>query len=305
VDFDSLRVGVAEYDDGPTGCTVLALDRFAALALDIRGGIPAVYNATAQAVEAVCLAGGSSLGLAASAGVASELYEHRGSDPSRMPAVAGGVIYDFAPPGRTGVYPDVELGRAALRAARSGVIPVGPIGAGRSATCGKLGIAGWAETGGQGAASGFIGDHRVVALVVVNSLGVVVDRSGAVVRGNRDPATGRRGHLTAEQMVHGAARQQQRFGQRVATATTQTVVLTDARLRARDLTQLARQVHVSVARAIHPFHASGDGDTLWMLSTNAVDDSSVVPTALGAFASELVWDAILTSFDSDTDERDA
>ena len=243
--------------------------------------------------------------LAPSAGVASELYEQRGSDPLKMPAVSGGVIYDFAPPGRSGVYPDAELGRATVRAAGPGAIPVGPIGAGRSATCGKLGIAGWAETGGQGAAFGFIGDYRVVALVVVNSLGVVVDRSGDVVRGNRDPATGRRGHLTSEQMVHGVARQQQRFGQRFAQATTQTVVLTDARVRARDLTQLARQVHASVARAIHPFHASGDGDTLWMLSTNTVDDASVVPTALGAFASELVWDAILTSFDSDADPSDA
>ena len=125
VDFPGLDVGTAEYDEGPTGCTVLLLDRYARTAIDIRGGIPAVYNATAQAAEAVCLAGGSILGLAASSGVAAELYERRQSDPLKMPAVTGGVIYDFAPPGRTGVYPDLDLGRAAARAAKSGHIPVG------------------------------------------------------------------------------------------------------------------------------------------------------------------------------------
>jgi L-aminopeptidase/D-esterase-like protein len=301
VDFPGLAVGTAEYDEGPTGCTVLLLDRYARTAIDIRGGIPAVYNAAVQAAEAVCLAGGSSLGLAASSGVAAELYERRQSDPLKMPAVTGGVIYDFAPPGRTGVCPDADLGRAAVRAAKSGHIPVGAVGAARSATCGKLGVAGWAEPGGQGAAFGVIGSLRVVALVVVNALGVIIDRNGDVVRGNRDPNTGRRSHMTAEQMVHGTDRQRQRFLQRLSEATTLTVVVTDARLPSSELTQLSRQIHASMARAIHPFNAMGDGDTLWLLSTNSAEDSSIVPTAFGAFASELVWDAILTSVDASDD----
>lgn len=139
VDFPGLSVGCAEYAEGPTGCTVLALDRLATVAVDVRGGIPAVHNAAAQAAEAVCLAGGSTLGLQAATGVAGALYERRGSDPYRLPAVVGGVIYDFAPEGRSGVYPDAKLGEAALAAAVSGRVPVGRVGAARSATCGKMG----------------------------------------------------------------------------------------------------------------------------------------------------------------------
>jgi L-aminopeptidase/D-esterase-like protein len=221
------------------------------------------------------------------------LYERRGSDPLTLPVITGGVIYDFTAPERSGVYPDAELGRAAVQAATSGEIPVGVVGAGRSATCGKLGIAGWAERGGQGAAFGVIGECRVVVIVIVNALGVIVDRDGHVVRGNRDPATGQRSHFTAAQMVHGAERQRQRFGR----ATTLTVVLTDARLPSHALQQLPRQIHASIARAIHPFNAIADGDTLWLLTTNAVDDASIVPTAFGTFASELVWDAVLSSVD--------
>jgi L-aminopeptidase/D-esterase-like protein len=130
---------VAEYEEGPTGCTVIALDRLAAVAIDVRGGIPAVHRPEARYAEAICLAGGSVLGLGASAGVAAELYEGRGSDPRLLPAMTGGVICDFAPPGRTGVTPDAALGREALRGAQAGEVPVGAVGAARSATCGKLG----------------------------------------------------------------------------------------------------------------------------------------------------------------------
>jgi L-aminopeptidase/D-esterase-like protein len=297
-DLPGVSVGVADDDDGPTGCTVVLFDTFARAAIDVRHDMPGIFNPGTQVVEAVCLAGGSVMGLSASAGVAEELYAAGGSDPMRMPVVSGGVIYDLAAPGRSGIYPDAALGRAAVRAARPGVVPVGPLGAGRSATCGKLGIQGWGEPAGQGAAFGTLGGVRILVLVVVNALGVIVDRAGTVVRGNKDPATGLRSHLTAEQMVHGTERGRQRFEQRFTEATTLTVVVTDARLRGHDLAPVARQIHASLARAIHPFHLRRDGDTLWMLTTNAVTDSDIAPAALGTAASELAWDAVLTSFDS-------
>lgn len=301
VDFRGLAVGVAEYDEGPTGCTVLALDRLAAVTIDVRGGIPAVHGSFAQGAEAICLAGGSTLGLQAATGVAAALYARRGSDPLRLPAVVGGVIYDFAPEGRTGVYyPDASLGAAALDAAVEGRVPVGPVGAARSATCGKMGRPGWAEPGGQGAACALIGDVRVVVLVVVNALGVIVDRYGNVVRGNRNPETGDRTHLALDDMAYGHQRQIERFSRGHSEATTLTVVVTDARLSRRDQAQLARQIHASIARAIHPFHCTGDGDVLWLLSTGMAT-ATVVPTALAACASEVAWDAVLTAVAEDVE----
>lgn len=295
IDFPGLRVGVAEYAEGPTGCTVLALDGFASTAIDVRGGIPGIYHAFATAVEAICLAGGSILGLDAASGVAAELYTRHGGDPFRLPGVTGGVIYDFAPPGRTGVYPDAALGRAALRSAATGVVPVGAVGAARSATCGKLGLPGWAEYGGQGAAYGTVGRARIVVVTVVNAIGVIVNRQGEIVRGNRNPETGERAYIPPEDMVHGHQRQMERFSRSFSQATTLTVVLTDVRLRDRDQNQLARQVHASLARAIHPFHCTGDGDVLWFLTTNEVDDRTITPTAVGTVASELAWDAVLNA----------
>ena len=294
-DLPGVKVGVAEYDEGPTGCTVLAFDAPAPLALDVRGGIPAVFNPSATYAEAICLAGGSLLGLDASSGVAKAVFARHGNDPHRLPRVSGGVIYDYAPAGRTAVYPDDVLGATAYDAAVADQIPVGPVGAARSATCGKLGRVGWAEPGGQGAAFAQLGNVRILVLVVVNALGVITNRAGEVVRGNRDPETGERTHIPLADMVHGTQRQIERFSRGASVATTLTVVVTDAVLRPRDHAQLARQVHVSLARAIHPFHCTGDGDALWFASTGAVRSPSLVPTAIGSAASELAWDAVVAA----------
>jgi L-aminopeptidase/D-esterase-like protein len=137
-------------------------------------------------------------------------------------------------------------------------------------------------------------------VVVVNALGVIVDRQGRVVRGNRNPETGERSYLSIDDMAFGHQRQLDRFGAAVAEATTLTVVLTDARLGRGDLQQLARQIHASIARAIHPFHCTGDGDTLWLASTNE-HDADATPTAVGAAAAELAWDAIIRAVSDEPD----
>lgn len=298
-ELDGVRVGVATDERGPTGCTVVTFDRPAVIELDVRGGAPVLMNSELPRAEAICLAGGSALGAAAAAGVADELYARRERDPLRFPLVVGGAIYDFAEPGRTGEYPDWELGRAALVESRAGIVPVGRVGAARAARCGKLGRDGWSEPGGQGAAFGAFGGTQLLVLVVVNALGVVVDRQGDVVRGNRDPVSGQRSHVSPEDMAHGQRRQIERFGSAgTATATTLTVVVTDARLGARDRRGVARQIHASLARAIHPFHCSLDGDALWFATTDDVA-ADATPTALGTVASELAWDAVLVAVDDE------
>jgi L-aminopeptidase/D-esterase-like protein len=74
--------------------------------------------------------------------------------------------------------------------------------------------------------------------------------------------------------------------------------VTNQRLGPRDLQQLARQVHASMARAIQPFHTPNDGDVLFAVSTFDVTNDALPPMALGVVASELAWDAVLSSFDA-------
>ena len=172
------------------------------------------------------------------------------------------------------------------------MFPLGPRGAGRSATVGKLlrGREG-REPAGQGGAFRRIGDTKIAVFTVVNAVGAIVDRQGQVVRGNRDPATGKRGELLTDldRALDEALAPPQGN-------TTLTVVVTNQRLPGRELTQLGRQVHASMARAIQPFHGVNDGDVLFAVTTAAVDNPRLPTTLLATAASELAWNAVLASF---------
>jgi len=294
--FPGLEIGVAEYDEGPTGCTVFSFADAAALAIDVRGGSPATSGAGLDLVHAICLAGGSLYGLEAAAGVAAELLAARDYRTGwlEIPLVAGAIIFDWGPRDNA-VYPDKELGRAAVRSARPGVFPIGRRGAGRSATAGKVFAYEEGEPAGQGGAFRQVGETKVAVFTVVNAIGAIVDREGTVVRGHYDRATGLRRPLVpgVEGRLAAGAAVRPPPGN-----TTLTVLATNLRLDQRQLRTLGRQVHASMARAIQPFHALEDGDVLFAVSTGAVDSDPLLDTtALGIVASELAWDAVLSVAD--------
>jgi L-aminopeptidase/D-esterase-like protein len=290
-DFPGLEIGVAEYAEGPTGCTVIHFPKVASMHIDVRGGSPGINGEYLTVINAICLAGGSLYGLEASTGVAAELFAKRGYSTKWMDIalVSGAIIFDY---GRrqNAIYPDKELGRAAVRSMRPGVFPMGAHGAGCSATAGHGETA---ELSGQGAAFRVVGKARIAAFTVVNAYGAIVDRSGNVVRGNRD-VKGARQHaadiVTATGAYDPPAEPRSRN-------TTLTVVATDQRLDPLQLRSIARQVHTSMARAIQPFHSRWDGDILYACSTQAALEPGLDEVSLGVVASELAWDAVLACYD--------
>jgi L-aminopeptidase/D-esterase-like protein len=291
-DFPSFRVGIAEYDEGPTGCTVFHFLERAACATDVRGASAATIGGY-ELVDAICLAGGSAYGLEAATGVAAGLFAARGYSRAwtDIALVSGAILFDF---GRreSAVYPDKTLGLVAFEHARPGVFPLGARGAGRSATVGKAIAYEQGEPSGQGGAFMQAGPTKLAVFTAVNALGAVVDRDGRVVRGNLDPDRGeRRGYLDA-------LRERLDEGEPPAPepgSTTLTVVVTNQQLPMRELRQLGRQVHGSMARAIQPFNAIFDGDVLYAVTTGEVENPALDVTALGALGSELAWDAVLAA----------
>ena len=287
-DFPALRVGVAEYEEGPTGCTVFHFPRGARVATDVRGGSPGTIGGY-EWTHAICLAGGSLYGLEATCGVAAELMAMRDYDVSwdSIELAFGAIVYDFGRRANS-IYPDKALGAAALRAAREGVFPLGARGAGRSATVGKTFAYEEGESAGQGGAFREVGPTKVAVFTVVNAFGAIVDRDGQVVRGHLDAASGARSPLVA--------RLEEQLPRAVPGNTTLTVVVTNQTLETRALKQLAAQVHASMARAIQPFHALVDGDVLYAVTTDEVENGELSGTSLAVVASELAWDAVLCSF---------
>ncbi len=301
LDFPGLEIGVAEYVQGPTGCTVFRFPAGSTAVADVRGGAPGTTLSHREGwVDAICLAGGSVYGLEACAGVSAALLAQKGYDTDWMniAIVSGAVIYDFNRfRENRAVYPDKKLGRAALEAAREGHFPLGARGAGACATVGK-----WLrepyqlERSGQGGAFRCEGDVRVAAFAVVNAVGAIVDRNGRAVRGHLDPETGQR-HRVGDIFGPGiAAGREAEGGEPPPGNTTLTVVVTNQVMDLRDLRQFARQVHSSMARAIDPFHTLHDGDVLYAVTTNQVDPAPLGYHQVSFIASELAWDAVLSAF---------
>lgn len=290
-DFPGLEIGVAEYAEAPTGCTVFHFPRGARTAIDVRGGMPGVSGGH-EWCHAICLAGGSLFGLEAAAGVHAELFARRdySLDFHSFPLVNGAIIYDFG--GRENrIYPDKELGRAVLRAAKPGSFPLGAHGAGCSASIGSLFNDAWVEPSGQGGAFRQVGDVKIAVFTVVNALGAILGRDGRVLRGNRNPDTGERLAPIAEVEQRISRRQ---GSQPRPTNTTLTVLVTNQKMHHHNLTQLSRQVHASLSRVIYPFHTIYDGDVLYAVTTGEVE-KGLDEAVLGVVAAELAWDAVLSS----------
>lgn len=299
-DFPGVNVGSVEYSSGPTGATVIHIPKGARTACDPRGGAVGLSGGYSFN-HAFCLAGGSVHGLAAGSGVSHELLRRSGNSTTfaDLPTVSSAIIYDFSAR-NTAIHPDADLGAFGLNNARNGEIAVGRAGAGVSASAGKVD---WsrAEFTGQGAAFVEINGVKFLAVTVPNPMGVIIDRSGRVVRGNFDPQTGLRRHPTVDFLRALSCGDTPRIQ---AGNTTISALITNLRLSDIELRQLCLQVHSSMSRGIQPFHSSMDGDTLFVATTDevampdpdlSVGRLSVNSSSMGAIASEVMWDALLTA----------
>ena len=316
-DFPGMRIGVAEYEEGPTGTTVFYFPKGVKAAVDVRGGAPGTLNTDAvrlgyesKEMQAVVFSGGSWYGLSAATGVANEIKTMRaeGGDQDFIAGVLGAIIFDVGGRRFSRVTPDDRLGRAAVRSAREGWFPLGARGAGRFAMQGVFFVDGpkadpyaaWPHSG-QGGAFRQSGPTRIGVFTVVNALGAVVDRDGKVVRCRRNAeggpcapiATMIRNHI--DRTTPGGDADSDGGAPGPTGNTTITLVVTNQKLPWWALQRLAVQVHTSMARAIQPFATEEDGDVLYAVTTDEVDNPALAPMELGALAAEAAWDAVLAS----------
>jgi L-aminopeptidase/D-esterase-like protein len=252
------------------GTTVVLTPPGTTGAVDVRGGAPGSRETdlldpanSVRYVDAVVLTGGSAYGLAAADGVMQWLEQHdRGvaMDGGVVPIVPAAVIFDL-PVGGWQCRPNAEFGFAAAEAA--GVdVPVGNVGAGVGARAGVL-------KGGLGSASIRLDDIGVTvgAVVAVNSAGNVADpRTGLPWQADQISEFG----LVpppADQIAAFARRD----GELSPLNTTIAVVATDAALSKAACKRVAIAAQDALARTMRPSHTPLDGDSVFVLSTGAVE----------------------------------
>ncbi len=310
-DVKGIKVGVVTDRKAATGCTVITVEKGAVAGVSVKGGAPGTRETDLldplcriEEVHAIALSGGSAFGLDVACGVARYLEEkghglHRG--PYTIPIVPAAIIFDlFIGNGR--VRPDASWGYEAALMAESGPVPEGSEGAGTGATVGKaLGLAS-AVKAGQSSLSQVQPEGLVVGvLVVVNSLGDVVDQKGKLLAGPRDLETGemkrtleifQRDHNSVDKnrgpldKKGDSLKGKEGYGDN----TTLAVVATNARLSKVEVNKLAGIAHNGLSTVIKPLHTAWDGDTIFTLATGEV--SSPVDL-VGAVATDLLSEAVL------------
>ena len=292
-----VAIGHAQDPEAATGCTVLLFGPDGAPAgLDVRGGGPASREsellkpmAAAGAIHAILLSGGSAFGLDAAGGVQQYLEERGiGFDVgvARVPLVCQACLFDLGL-GRAGVRPDRAMGYAACRAAGTGVLQTGNVGAGTGATVGKTSGMARCMKAGLGAYAVQLGEVQVGALVAVNALGDIYGADGRRLAGLRD-ADGvfRPDNPGAEDALLGTT---EVVENKFTGNTTLGVVLTNARFPKAALCKIAGMAHDGYARAIRPVHTTADGDSIFAVSLgNLAADQDTV----GALAARVMAEAI-------------
>jgi len=305
-DVPGIAVGHRELDGRPTGVTAVIAEAGAVASVEVRGGGPGTRETalldpvcTVDRVHGVVLAGGSAFGLDAASGVVRHL-EERGvgyaTHAARVPIVPAAILYDLPVGGRPEIRPGAEDGYLAARAAGTGPVAEGDVGAGAGATIGKLagmeramkaGIGSAAHRLDDGPATGLV----VAALVAVNAVGDVVDPAdGRVVAGVRTESG--TALADARRLLRGGALAVPLRRPGSAENTTLGVVATNARLTKTDAAKVARMAHDGFARALYPAHTPYDGDTLFTLATGDLE-TPVELLLVGALAAEVVTAAIL------------
>ena len=194
-DIEGFRLGNAENAEAGTGVTVIIAEDGAVAGVDVRGGGPATRETdllrpenTVDKVHAIVLSGGSAFGLEAASGVMRSLAA-RGigfqvDEGICVPIVPGASLYDL-PVGRSDVFPDVEMGRTAVKNAYNGEFSNGNHGAGTGATVGKYMGYGRAMKTGLGTFA--CGDDfvQVGAVTAVNAVGDIYNGAGNIIAGLR------------------------------------------------------------------------------------------------------------------------
>lgn len=300
-DVPGIKVGHFTNEKGTTGCTVILAENGAVAAVDVRGGAPGTRETdllrpemTVQQVHAVVLSGGSAYGLATADGVMRYLEEQGIGykvGANVVPIVPAAILFDL---GRLGSSerPTAEFGYKAAKAATTGPVGQGNVGAGAGATIGKLLAPGRAMKGGLGSASMSLPGGLVLgAIVAVNAVGDIIDPDTGVILAGARNRDGQGFADTAAVLRSGALIKPPGAGEN----TTIGLIAANVEWTRAQAMKVAQMAHDGFARAIRPAHMPMDGDTIFALGTGGRSVDGALLGQLGALAADVMAQAVVAA----------
>lgn len=305
-DVPGVLVGNAEDARAATGATVAVFDGGAVASVATLGGAPGSRAVTLLEpemmrgqVDAVVLSGGSLWGLDAAGGASAALAAQGRGTPFAgivLPVAVQAILFDLTNGGAKDWLkqplehrpPYWELGRDAVLAAGA-EFRLGTAGAGYGGTTSTA-------KGGLGSASARTTQGFTVgALAAVNAVGSALIGDGPHFWAAPFERDGEFGGLGWPAAIPPEALALRFKGQPApATATTISMVATDATLTKAECKRLAIMANDGLARALRPVHAPNDGDTVFAVSTGRAGPAGDPPllTELGTVAADCLARAV-------------
>ena len=205
-----------------------------------------------------------------------------------VPIVPQSCIFDLGL-GSSSVRPDFDMGYKACADSVNNRAVSGNIGGGTGASVGKLYGMSRSQKAGIGYYAVQLGELKMGAVVIVNALGDIFDyRNGTKVAGL----------LTADRKEFASLEEELYCAQKKITAGTNTTigaVITNGDFTQQQMCKIAAMTRSALGRSINPVGTSGDGDTIYAVSTGNVKSN---PDLAGTLACRVLSEAILDAVKS-------
>ena len=289
--LEKFKIGHYTDLENGTGCTVIIPPENSVCAASAMGASPGSReyallqpDKKIQSVNALLLTGGSAFGLNAAAGIVHQLEkENIGYQTSYgvVPIVPAAVIFDLNV-GNGSVRPGFNEGIEAVQNAAFNISYSGNIGAGTGATVGKWAGLENAMKGGLGVAQSEHGALKACAVLVVNSVGDILNNDGQILAGAQK-----------NKSFFAQSDSKKRWGEPVVGLAENTVlcaILTNAKLSKQQAHYVAGRAHFGIAKRIIPSHTSYDGDIAFVMATGEYEASvdTVCSVAIDAIERAIV-----------------
>ncbi len=291
--LNTFKIGHYTDKKNGTGCTVILPPKNNVCSAMAMGASPGTReyallqpDKKIESINALVLTGGSAFGLNAVTGIVDELEARKEGYQTPfgiVPIVPAAVIFDLNI-GNGKVRPGEHEGKMALQNCRFNNLVSGNIGAGTGATVGKWAGLENAMKGGLGMAQVEHGNLKACAVLVVNSVGDILDTQNKIISGAQ-----KSGKFIAEDNP------EKRWVEPVLGLAENTVlcaILTNASLTKQQAHYLAGRAHFGISKRIVPSHTSYDGDVAFVISSKEVETNI---DTLSAITIEAVEQAILNA----------
>ena len=272
-------------------------------------------------VTQIVLSGGSAFGLDCAGGVMRYLSERNIGFPTdviHVPIVCQAVLFDLQMLDTVQPLPNYgQMGYEACCAAEivnsnGGNVLEGNVGAGTGAVIGKMMGKERAMKGGLGTFAIRVGNLRVGCVVAVNCFGDVYEKgrliAGCLNEQQHKPSNEQHNKPSSNEpndntlfadsellliQQYLTTHQDCNVFNNCCSNTTIAIVVTNARFDKTQLNRIATMAHDGYARSMKPSHTLYDGDTIFVVSTEEMQEEVVPVNLVGTLAARVVEEAVV------------